>query len=509
MQDPEQYLAALGIDVPCAILPDSGGVLDVSHRSLVNWEVYFFSSLEAKERFDHNPTRFCGLVTDPVTMSRFRPTASSARADHNGRPYFFADASNLAMFSKSPDSFAQPNPKMKKYIYTERNGIYIIDLKKTLRLMREAYAFVRQRSSEGGVGLMVGTKKQAKDAIERWAHFAGLYYVNNRWLGGTLTNFQTIRKSINRMIELQDLTKSYGHVQALRGVSTSIAAGEIVGLLGPNGAGKTTAMKILAGYLLPSGGSARIAGIDITADPLAVQRRIGYLPENAPLYGDMLVLEYLAFMAEMRGIDPGSSRRRIGEAAEQCGITEVMARTIDHLSKGYRQRVGLAGTIVHDPEILILDEPTTGLDPNQIVEIRELIQNMGQTKTVILSTHILPEVEASCSRAVILIDGQIRADGTLEELTRSATQVVRVAPGNPAEARALFEGLDGVRRVRHEAGERVHTYRLDLDGRDDVGEAVYQAVRERGWSLAELRRDDRTLEQVFRELTESTAGVAA
>ena len=311
------------------------------------------------------------------------------------------------------------------------------------------------------------------------------------------------------MIELEDLKKAYGPVEALRGVSTSIAAGEIVGLLGPNGAGKTTAMKILVGYLLPTSGSARVAGIDVTADPLNVQRRIGYLPENAPIYGDMLVREYLTFMAEMRGLEGGAIRSRIGEAAEQCGIGGVLARTIGHLSKGYRQRVGLAATIVHDPEILILDEPTTGLDPNQIVEIRELIHHMGRTKTVILSTHILPEVEASCSRAVILIDGQIRADGTLEELTRSATQVVRVAPDDPGEAQRLFAGLDGVRAVRHEAGERLHTYRLDLDGDRELGEAIYEAVRERGWALAELRRDDRTLEQVFRELTEATAEVAA
>jgi ABC-2 type transport system ATP-binding protein len=311
------------------------------------------------------------------------------------------------------------------------------------------------------------------------------------------------------MIELSDLRKAYGPVEALRGVSTSIAAGEIVGLLGPNGAGKTTAMKILVGYLLPTGGSARVAGIDVTEDPLSVQRRIGYLPENAPIYGDMLVREYLAFMAEMRGLEGSAIRTRIGEAAEQCGVSAVMTRTIDHLSKGYRQRVGLAATIVHDPEILILDEPTTGLDPNQIVEIRELIHDMGRTKTVILSTHILPEVEASCSRAVILIDGRIRADGTLDELTRSATQVVRVAADDPGEAQRLFAGLEGVRGVRHETGERFHTFRLGLDGDRELGETIYEAVRERGWALAELRRDDRTLEQVFRELTEATAEVAA
>jgi ABC-2 type transport system ATP-binding protein len=306
------------------------------------------------------------------------------------------------------------------------------------------------------------------------------------------------------MIDLRDLRKSYGEVEALRGVSTSIARGEVVGLLGPNGAGKTTAMKILVGYLLPTGGTAHVAGIDVTADPLAVQRRIGYLPENAPVYGDMLVQEYLCFMAEMRGLDASTMRRRIVEVAEQCDVATVLTRTIGHLSKGFRQRVGLAATMVHDPEILILDEPTSGLDPNQIVEVRQLIQRMGQTKTVILSTHILTEVESSCSRAVILIDGRIRADGTLAELTQSCTQVVRVAPADAGEARALFERIPGVKRVEHEnAAQRFQTYKLLLDGRTDVGEAVYEAVRGRGWPLAELRRDDRTLEQVFRELTEA------
>jgi len=312
------------------------------------------------------------------------------------------------------------------------------------------------------------------------------------------------------MIDLQNVEKRYGEIHALRGISTSIERGEIVGLLGPNGAGKTTAMKVLVGYLLPTAGTARVAGIDVTENPLAVQQRIGYLPESAPVYADMLVQEFLRFVAQMRGLDASTARRRTIEAVEQCAVGHVLTRTIGHLSKGYRQRVGLAATILHDPEILILDEPTSGLDPNQIVEIRELIRRMGQTKTVILSTHILPEVEASCSRAVILIDGQIRADGTLRELTRSRTQVVSVAADNPAEARELFESLPGVVGVTHEGGdERFQTYRLDLFGEADVGEAVFEAVHGRGWTLRELRRDDKTLEQVFRELTETSTEVAA
>jgi ABC-2 type transport system ATP-binding protein len=312
------------------------------------------------------------------------------------------------------------------------------------------------------------------------------------------------------MIEFQDLRKSYDDVAALRGISASIESGQIVGLLGPNGAGKSTAMRILVGYLLPSSGTARVAGIDVTEDPLAVQQRIGYLPESAPLYTEMLVQEYLQFIAAMHGLGPTEGRKRIIEAAGNCDIEAVLTRTIGHLSKGFRQRVGLAGAILHDPDILILDEPTTGLDPNQIVEIRELIRRMGRTKTVILSTHILPEVEATCNRAIILIDGLIRADGTLEELTRSSVQVVSVAPDDPAAATRLFESLPGVSAVEHHDGtDRFHTYRLQLSGKQDVGTAVFDAVRERGWTLRELRRDDKTLEQVFRELTEAETEEAA
>lgn len=312
------------------------------------------------------------------------------------------------------------------------------------------------------------------------------------------------------MIEFEDLQKSYDDVAALRGITASIESGQIVGLLGPNGAGKSTAMRILVGYLLPTSGTARVAGIDVTEDPLGVQQRIGYLPESAPLYSEMLVQEYLQFVAAMRGLGATAGRQRIIEAAEHCDLEAVLTRTIGHLSKGYRQRVGLAGAILHDPDILILDEPTTGLDPNQIVEIRELIHKMGRTKTVILSTHILPEVEATCNRAILLIDGQIRADGTLEELTRSSVQVVSVAADDPAAATRVFEGLPGVSSVEHrDSADRFQTYRLRLSGKDDVGAAVYDAVRERGWTLRELRRDDKTLEQVFRELTEVGTEVAA
>ncbi len=305
------------------------------------------------------------------------------------------------------------------------------------------------------------------------------------------------------MIEVSGLTKRYGATLALRGASFAIESGRIVGLLGPNGAGKTTTMKILTGYLLPTSGSARVAGFDVVADPLEVQRRIGYLPENAPLYLEMIARDYLHFVARMRGlVGRGEAERAIARVAELCAIEDVLGRPIGQLSKGYRQRVGLAAALLHDPEILILDEPTTGLDPNQIVEVRDLIRRMGEAKTIVLSTHILPEVEATCSRVVILIDGQVRADGALDELTRGRAQVVTCAPGDIALGREVLLAVEGVTGVDAVAGEDgFHTYRLTLAGRDEIGERVAAAIAARGWPLRALRRDDRTLEQVFRELS--------
>jgi len=306
------------------------------------------------------------------------------------------------------------------------------------------------------------------------------------------------------MIDVHGLTKNYGSFEALRGITTSIQRGEVVGLLGPNGAGKTTTMKILVGYLLPTAGRARVAGHDVVENPREVQRNIGYLPENAPVYEDMLAQEYLQFMAAMRELDRGTTRRRIHEVVEECGLEDVLTRPISQLSKGYHQRVGLAASILHDPPILILDEPTTGLDPNQIVEVRDLIRRMGETKTVILSTHILPEVEATCGRAVILIDGRIRADGTLERLTRARAQVVSVALDDPVEARVRLAAIEGVASVSIEGQQDgFRQFRLQLDDNVHVGERVFELARQQGWRLRELRRDDKTLEQVFRELTET------
>src|SRR5262245_4051145 len=312
------------------------------------------------------------------------------------------------------------------------------------------------------------------------------------------------------MIELRDVEKSYGETRALKGVSFSIPRGEVVGLLGPNGAGKTTAIKIIVGFLLPSAGSATVAGLDVVREPLAVQERIGYLPENAPLYHDMLAQEYLGFMAEMRGLDPARARTRLATVVEECGVAGVLTRPIGQLSKGYRQRVGLAAALLHDPEILVLDEPTTGLDPNQIIEVRRLIRRLGKTKTVILSTHILSEVEATCDRAVILIDGQVRADAALAEITRSRVQVAVLSTRDPAGVREELSRLEGVVSAESsDRGDGFYAFGLHLSGDREIGEAIADLARARGWRLRELRRDDRSLEQVFRELTESAAEVAA
>lgn len=312
------------------------------------------------------------------------------------------------------------------------------------------------------------------------------------------------------MIEVRDLEKRYGETEALSGISFSITKGEVVGLLGPNGAGKTTAMKILVGYLLPSGGSASVAGHNVLENPIEVQRLTGYLPENAPLYGEMAVQDYLRFMGRMRCIGHGDLLNAIGRVSGQCAIRSVLTRPIGELSKGFKQRVGLAAAILHDPPILILDEPTSGLDPNQIIDVRELIKEMGRTKTVVLSTHILTEVEASCDRALILIDGNLRADGSLSELTRSRVQLVSAAPDDPERAGELFGSISDVEKVEFaKLDSGFHSFRLHLAGDVAIGEEVAAVAQQHGWPIRELRRDDRTLEQVFRELTETGREVGA
>jgi ABC-2 type transport system ATP-binding protein len=311
------------------------------------------------------------------------------------------------------------------------------------------------------------------------------------------------------MIEMTDLTKSYGSVEALRGVSFRVEAGEIVGLLGPNGAGKTTTIKVLTGYLQPDGGSVSVAGLDVLTHTRQVQAMIGYLAENAPLYPELSVQSYLRMMADLRGIPPGEQTARISEAVVAAGLTEHLTRPIGQLSKGYRQRVGLAQAILHRPQLLILDEPTLGLDPTQIVEVRRLIRRLAEHSTVLFSTHILSEVEALCDRAVILLNGRVRADARLAELAATPDAIL-VLEEAPAGLEETLRAHPSVRAVEpHRSPDGRPAYRIQ--GRDrqgsDLCPALYRLARDQGWALRELRRDVRTLEAVFNELA-TTAEVA-
>jgi ABC-2 type transport system ATP-binding protein len=312
------------------------------------------------------------------------------------------------------------------------------------------------------------------------------------------------------MIDVTDLSKSYGPVQALRGVSFHVDAGEIIGLLGPNGAGKTTMMKILVGYLQPTAGMAIVDGLDVLAHSLEVQKRIGYLPENAPLYPELSVQAYLKMIADLRQIPEAEQPARLSEAIRAAGLEAYLTRPIGQLSKGYRQRVGLAQAIVHKPKLLILDEPTIGLDPTQIIEVRHLIRRLAQHSTVLLSTHILPEVEAVCDRVIILMNGEIRADARLADLEASS-DVILVLEKDAPQIRAQLKALPGVRTVEPvPTGDGV-AYRVQaIDGASrkpaDLRPAIYDLARDQGWPLWELRRDVRTLEAVFNELATTTGG---
>jgi ABC-2 type transport system ATP-binding protein len=305
------------------------------------------------------------------------------------------------------------------------------------------------------------------------------------------------------MIHVSNLTKSYGPIEALRDVTFHIAPGEIVGLLGPNGAGKTTIIKILTGYLQPDGGTVRVDDLDVLAQPREVQARIGYLPETAPLYPELSIQGYLKMMADLRQIPEEEQIVRLSEAIYATGLEHHLTRPIGHLSKGFRQRVGLAQAILHRPRLLILDEPTIGLDPTQIVEIRRLIKRLAEESTILFSTHILSEVEALCDRAMILINGQIKADARLSELAATSDAIL-VLDKRPAKALDALRSLKGVSRVETMATPEGHSaYRIYGKGQEDGADlcpAVYDLAREENWPLRELRPDVRTLETVFNEL---------
>jgi ABC-2 type transport system ATP-binding protein len=315
------------------------------------------------------------------------------------------------------------------------------------------------------------------------------------------------------MIEVRNLAKNYGPTRALDGVSFTIPTGEILGFLGPNGAGKTTAMKIITGYMPPSEGEVLVDSLDALEHSLEIRRKIGYLPENTPLYTDINVIDYLVFVQRVRGIPKSEHSARTKRMIELCGLGDVTRKDIGELSKGYRQRVGLAQAMIHDPEILILDEPTVGLDPNQIVEIRSLIRELGQAKTLILCTHILSEVEAACNRVLIIHRGKIVADGTPSSLQAAASGRDRLTveiKGPTDQVREGLESLSGAARVSAHDGAEGHPddpgatrFIIESAPGHDLREHVFVLVRDHQWILLEMQREAVRLEDVFRQLTTS------
>jgi ABC-2 type transport system ATP-binding protein len=311
------------------------------------------------------------------------------------------------------------------------------------------------------------------------------------------------------MISVEGLTKDYGTTHALQGLSFEVPRGQVVGFLGPNGAGKSTTMRILAGYATPTAGTARIAGMDVTVDSIATRRMLGYLPENNPLYEEMIVVEFLDFVAQVRGIPATDRRARMKNAAERCGLVSVIGKKIVELSKGFRQRVGLAQAILHNPDLLILDEPTSGLDPNQIAEIRSLIKELGEAKTVILCTHILSEVQTTCNRVLIINEGKLVADDTPEHLTTGQGGTVQVVLASrfggtlqPAEVRPLLERIPGVSAVEPGQGEGPGTLGFVLRYTDeDPRRGLFEAAVKNNLLILEVRRKHVSLEETFRKLT--------
>ena len=303
------------------------------------------------------------------------------------------------------------------------------------------------------------------------------------------------------MIEVERLTKHYGPVTAIRDVSFSVAPGQIVGFLGPNGAGKSTTMRILACFMPASTGSARVAGYDVFRESLEVRRRIGYLPENVPLYTEMRVGPYLEFVAEVKGVSRSDRRRRVADVMDRCRVADVQNRLIGTLSKGYRQRVGLAQAIVSDPEVLILDEPTIGLDPRQITEIRSLIKSLAGQHTVILSTHILPEVSMVCSGVIIINKGAIVAQGPIDSLVDQFFPTARVEVeivGPPPAVRDRIRGISGVLSVEDQmVANGAARYVVEAARGRDVRAEIFKLAAQQQWDLLELRRVGMTLEEVF------------
>ena len=316
------------------------------------------------------------------------------------------------------------------------------------------------------------------------------------------------------MIKVEGLTKRYARAVAVNDISFEVEKGQIVGFLGPNGAGKTTTMRVLTCFLPPSAGTATVAGFDVLEQPLEVKKRIGYLPETPPLYPDMEVVEYLIFVGRLKGIGAADVRKRVDEACERCALTDVKSKLIGKLSKGYRQRVGLAQAIIHNPEVLILDEPTAGLDPKQINETRELIRSLAGEHTIVLSTHILPEVEQTCEKVIIINKGKLIATDSVENLQTRArageSVLVEVASRNGnlncPEVIDRLQKVAGVSRVvSRETRDNSAVIEVEAQHNRAVRGDLARAIVEAGWDLNQLRPSAVSLEEIFLQLTEGSA----
>lgn len=304
------------------------------------------------------------------------------------------------------------------------------------------------------------------------------------------------------MIEVENVSKLFGNFRAVDGISFSIQTGEIVGLLGPNGAGKTTTMRMISGFLEPDSGTVKIDGLDVLKNPVETKRKIGYMPESAPMYSDMIVADYLKYIAEIENQNPAEKCR---ELAEVCGLKEVMHKNIGELSRGNRQRVGLAHALMGNPEILILDEPTSGLDPNQVLEVRNLIKQIGKTHTVIISTHILSEVEMLCGRVIIISGGKKVADSPTEELREhfgnlSEVQIC-VSGASTEEAEKIFRGINGVSKIHSSLNDEKIEFRISVEKNIEVRPELAKACVQNGLELFEMQQKKNSLEDVFRSLT--------
>ena len=307
------------------------------------------------------------------------------------------------------------------------------------------------------------------------------------------------------MIQVENLTKYYGNIPAIEDITFTAEKGEILGFLGPNGAGKTTTMRILSCFMPATRGTAKVAGYDVFKDSLEVRKRIGYQPENVPTYRDMSVSAYLNFVAQVRGIDRRERKTKIGKVMDECGITEVSGKLIGKLSKGYRQRVGIAQALVHDPEVLILDEPTIGLDPRQIHGMRDLIKNLGGKRTIILSTHILPEVSMTCQRVVIINEGRLIAVDTPDNLMarlQKGTKILAEIEGPPDDIMKELKGVSGVTKIEKKdaKSENTFTYLIDSTIDRDIRKELFATISKNGWSLTEIRQIDMSLEDIFLKL---------